>query len=782
MKQPLDALATAVSRRIAPSTGIATGLVAPLALAAPGNLDAGFADHGRLMMEAEYGGQAWSVEALDDGKVFVAGGDVEAACSYFYYYCDYYGSNFAGELTGAGQVDRYFTSTGLGIEVRDAIRQPDGKVIMVGRRLEPARELTTLVVYRLAAGGSLDTTFGSEGIFDLPAGDYGTRHTASSATQDPDGRIVVSGSSDGQLIVLRLLADGTLDPSFGENGVFVGPLHDHEARTFVERTADAGYRITATSEAQCRIVGLTAAGAMDDTFGTAGIAPVVSAQGGANSCSSMASQADGSLLLSGTTDGHAFATRILATGASDAAFLADAVAAAMTEATAIAVDSDGKIVVAGSGEPGAMVMRLSADGAVDPTFGEAGTTLIDLPSENGSQPRINALDVRADGRVLAAGGDSYSGSPFVVQLLADGGAASPGVLGFAGPNVDAAEGSQVVVKVRRTGGKSGSVSVEYEMVSDGALNTSDEDYGKEAGTLTWSDGDASEREIVVPIHADSDGPEEYEAFQIQLGDPQGGAGLGKKNEVVSILPDGAPGGQFAVYETYGDEAAPAEVVVYRNFYSEGAVSVTVTPVAGSADAGDDFDASPVTLHWADGDSEPKVAADRDRRRRRTGIRRKPHDPAVATDRRSDPRPERKRATLDQLQRYPEHQRRRRIDGMAFAAAAGAGHALAIAAFVGTPGDTLTVHGTNDLQGDSTHSSKQSTAFDRARFIVGRPVCLRRPASITCAGANGISRRNSRDLHGTRYRTQDRRKPATRSDERAGPVGRRAEPGGNHQTV
>ena len=111
----------------------------------------------------------------------------------------------------------------------------------------------------------------------------------------------------------------------------------------------------------------------------------------------------------------------------------------------------------------------------------------------------------------------------------------------------------------------------------------------------------------MPIHADSDGPEEYETFQIEPGDPQGGAGLGKKNEVVSILPDGAPGGQFAVYQTYGDEAAPAEVVVYRNFYSEGAVSVTVTPVAGSADAGDDFDASPVTLHWADGDSEPKVA-------------------------------------------------------------------------------------------------------------------------------------------------------------------------------
>ncbi len=418
MKQPLDALATTASRRIAPSTAIATGLVAPLALAAPGNLDAEFADHGRIVMHTEHGGQAWSIEALDDGNALVAGGDVELACYYSSYYCEYFGSHFAGELTGAGQIDRYYTPTGLSsIEVRDASRQPDGKVIMVGRRINQSLALTTLVVYRLEASGSLDTTFGSEGIFELPAGNYGSLHVANSVAQDPDGGIVVSGSSDANLIVLRLLADGTLDPSFGENGVFVGPLHDHEARSFVERTPGAGYRVTTTSESQCRIVGLTAAGVMDGSFGAAGIAPVESALGEANGCSSMTSQADGSLLVSGTTDGHAFATRMLATGAPDLTFSAGAVAAAMTDATAITVDGDGRILVAGSGEAGAMVMRLGPDGAVDPTFGEAGTTLIDLPSDNGSEPRINALDVRADGRVLAAGGDSYSGLPFVVQLL-----------------------------------------------------------------------------------------------------------------------------------------------------------------------------------------------------------------------------------------------------------------------------------------------------------------------------------------------------------------------------
>ena len=77
--------------------------------------------------------------------------------------------------------------------------------------------------------------------------------------------------------------------------------------------------------------------------------------------------------------------------------------------------------------------------------------------------------MRADGRVLAAGGDSYSGLPFVVQLLDNGGAESQGVLSFARQGIETAEGGELVVKVRRTGGKSGNVSVEYETVIDPRL-------------------------------------------------------------------------------------------------------------------------------------------------------------------------------------------------------------------------------------------------------------------------------------------------------------------------
>jgi len=50
----------------------------------------------------------------------------------------------------------------------------------------------------------------------------------------------------------------------------------------------------------------------------------------------------------------------------------------------------------------------------------------------------------------------------------------------------------------------------------------------------------------------------------------------------------------------------AYVNISRNYSSSGAVSVTLTLASDTATAGDDFDADPVTVSWADGDSEWKT--------------------------------------------------------------------------------------------------------------------------------------------------------------------------------
>ena len=150
-------------------------------------------------------------------------------------------------------------------------------------------------------------------------------------------------------MVLRLDAAGALDASFGAGGILAGPAHDYSAGSRLARTTSGSYRVTTADGSGCRVIGVNAEGAIDATFGTAGYAPVATPDGNAIACYSMVSQDDGRLLLTGITAGQAFATRLLANGASDPAFAGAEVAASMSEATAIAVAGDGKILVGGRG-------------------------------------------------------------------------------------------------------------------------------------------------------------------------------------------------------------------------------------------------------------------------------------------------------------------------------------------------------------------------------------------------------------------------------------------------
>jgi uncharacterized delta-60 repeat protein len=588
-------------------TATLTSVLAPLpALGATGDLDPGFGDFGRL--GPILNGPAWSLKPLADGTMLLGGGNL-----YFdYYYYTTVVANFVRRVTEAGAIDPGFTAGDLGsFQVLDIVRQSDGKVVGVGRKVDTRRGTSQFAVFRLQTDGPLDTTFGTNGTFTLAA--QGPTEGAMSAVLDPDLRIVVAGSQAGRLIVLRLLPDGSLDASFGTLGVFTGPETYNPpeaspgARTGILRTAAGGYRVTISNAAGCQIIALTAVGAIDTTFGASGVVTVDTPVGPSAYCSSMVSQPDEHLLVAGSADGQGFAARILANGQQDTGFSAEAVSAAMAEATAVAAGTDGSVIVAGRSISGATIMRLQADGELDALFGHAGSTLIDIHSEGGSASAVNDMFVRADGSVVAAGGDHRSSRAFVARLLGAGGGESPGVLGVTEQSlVPTAEGGgEVVVHVRRTGGADGSASVAYSTAADSAR--AGEDFDAVSGLLTWGDADMAEQQIRVPIMSDNS-VEEPETFRVILGATQG-AGLGTSSATVLIAADGAPFGQFRLFgasESF-TESGPAEIHVIREYYSSGAVSVTLTPIAGTATAGADFFPDPITLTWADGEPGAKIA-------------------------------------------------------------------------------------------------------------------------------------------------------------------------------
>lgn len=627
MKTPIAKMIPLLARGVAPTAAVVSGLLSPLALGATGDLDPAFADVGRIGPLSDFAGPAWSIlAAQDDDEIIFAGGDSEVGCDSDDFYCYYYNyyesdaSNFLGRLSDTGSIDLSFAAARLeNTEVFDVALQPDGKVVAVGRTVQDDR--STLTVFRLEREGSLDPTFGESGIIHFTTG-QAMELKGSSVALDPDGGIVVAGSKDNELIVLRLLATGALDNAFGVSGLFIGPANDFGSRTHVLRTGGGGYRVTTNFDfpvngnptPHCRVVALTATGAVDVTFGTLGIAPVKTPSGASVTCSSMVAQPDGRLLVAGSEAALGFAVRLLTNGEGDASFATNAVSDAMEDATALAVGGDGSIVVAGrgpTGVPGALLVRLQANGELDVLFGNAGSTWIDLPSDHGTTPLVHDLTVLSDGRVVAAGGDYGSSTPhpFVVRLLGEGGGDGPGVLGVMHPSIAVKEQSQeAVVTVRRMGGDSGSVSVGYQTLSNRGVGappaTGGQDYTQVEGRLSWSDGDASDRQIVVPIASNDNFPEEHERFVVALGDAQGGAGLGTRNATVEILGDGDPFGQFAieVLTPFVRESESAQVLVHRNFYASGAVSVTLTPMPGTATPGADYAQEPVTVSWADGDS------------------------------------------------------------------------------------------------------------------------------------------------------------------------------------
>lgn len=557
-KPPTQAIPR-IARGIVPTTAIASGLFSPASLGAPGDLDLTFGDMGRVDSGLALTGPAWSVQALAGGESFTAGGE-DSFTLYGCYYEACVADGFIGQISASGSRDLSVT---LGLlantVVLDVALQSDGKLVAVGRTVSSVAHTAScvgstvcssesLTVFRLEPGGSLDATFAGGGVMQYTAGT-----AALSVTLDPGGSIVVAGTSGGaqashagQLMVLRLLENGRLDASFGNRGVYTGPAIDASTRTHILRSGSGGYRISTNLSGTprgCAVLALTAAGSLDKTFGVSGIAALNPTSGASFTCQSMTTQSDGSLLLAGQASGQGSVSRLLASGNLDPSFAADPVIANMTEATSLAVDAAGSILVAGrppTTVPGALIVHLQANGALDALFGNGGSTWIDLPSSEAAAPVIYDMNVLADGRILAAGGESPTSGkqrPLLVRLLGTGGSGGAGVIGVAASNVSVkqADGT-AVVNVRRTGGAAGEVSVAYSTAdytgTDALPATSGTDYTPVTGRVTWTDGDRSDRHIAVPIIADSG--QVAERFTVTLEDVQGGAEIGTQYAVVEI--------------------------------------------------------------------------------------------------------------------------------------------------------------------------------------------------------------------------------------------------------
>lgn len=190
---------------------------------------------------------------------------------------------------------------------------------------------------------------------------------------------------------------------------------------------------------------------------------------------------------------------------------------------------------------------------------------------------------------------------------------SPGTLQFVSATYTVDENeptAQARIRVRRTGGSAGAVSVSYtvDASSTAALNT---DYTLPATqVLNWADGDSVDKEFVIGIMDDNE-DEPNETVVLQLGSPTGGAVLGSPgNTTLTIVDDDGPGTlRFATAALSVNESDPsAIVVVRREGGTSGAVSVTYTVVETISGAANYSLPAPTqrTLNWGLGDGADKL--------------------------------------------------------------------------------------------------------------------------------------------------------------------------------
>jgi uncharacterized delta-60 repeat protein len=176
----------------------------------------------------------------------------------------YFGS--AGEVT--------FSDTALGVQgairLQPPLTTPSGgtpKIIVFNQTGSSA------TVMRLNLDGTLDSTFGTNGV-----GDYPVAASVYDGLIDANRNILIGGSSGSDLFVMRLLPDGAVDTTFGSNGVFMSPGSLSGSAEGQALAVQPDGKILAVgaqwgrkgSSGSALIIRLTSSGALDSTFGTGG--------------------------------------------------------------------------------------------------------------------------------------------------------------------------------------------------------------------------------------------------------------------------------------------------------------------------------------------------------------------------------------------------------------------------------------------------------------------------------------------------------------------------------
>ena len=386
--------------------------------AAPGGLDPTFGSNGVVTTVASGGTNLILAIAIQpDGKIVAVG---EGA-----------GIMQVLRYNSNGSLDSTFNGTGraeMTSGTASAVAlQPDGKIIVAGDN-GPAANIDMKVV-RYNANGTLDTTFDEDGIVTTPIG--GGTDLANAVVIQPDGKIIVSGRSDSppsfqtSYAIVRYNINGSIDTSFGTDGIIIpslsgGSFPKHMALQPDGKIVIAHNRISNGARILV-MLRYSAAGTPDTTFGVNGVAEANVGTG--IEYESVELQTDGKIVVScsGFTNATSYdfwVIRFNINGSLDDTFGINGMVqtpigagGSLDQAKAVAIQANGKIVVAGRApnvpNSNFVVVRYNKNGSLDTKWGTNGIVNTELGA---NADAINAVAIQKDGRIVVAG-ETDLGSP-----------------------------------------------------------------------------------------------------------------------------------------------------------------------------------------------------------------------------------------------------------------------------------------------------------------------------------------------------------------------------------
>ena len=284
--------------------------------------------------------------------------------------------------------------------------------------------------------GTLDSSFGTGGTVITP---FGLGAQALSVVQQPDGKIIAAGQGSGAFVLIRYNADGTLDTGFGNGGKVDSSSFAPTGSGAAGVTLQPDGKIVVAGSSRpanldvCTVFRLNADGSLDLDFGNGGVALVTNAVIEARGCNAPSVLPDGKLLVavdgSSGSSGRLGLIRFKTDGAPDTAFGVGGVAVVGTtyniaQARTVTIQPDGKAIAGGSsgywvGASGPIgftseyvLARFDAAGVLDPTFGQHGVIL------GSSEPStaVYAVALQPDNKLVVGVG----GNEKVLRLLPDG--------------------------------------------------------------------------------------------------------------------------------------------------------------------------------------------------------------------------------------------------------------------------------------------------------------------------------------------------------------------------